>query len=1004
MPDVFQTITGGFFDSVNKDRLYSADQMNMPYKKLITDGIILNENGTGSPFEVTAADGMTVNVGPGNALIGGKWAENEETILVEISGNTSGAARIDSIILRIDKSLDVRAVGIVYRQGAATAPDLEASADVKEFRLANITVVNNAVSITAANITDTRGGSECPYVTSIFDPPEARYIIEEYNGSELAGAHQTVKSAFDTIRYAAQSGQPTVALQAADMTEYGKVYLYEGSEDGYDTGYLYYYSATDGAWIRGAQYGASVVDTSLDANSENPVQNKAVAAALTEVNGRLVRQESAIDFQRKEPDAVTENWAVTNEGYAIVNNDYTVYKYLVTPGEEIFCIAPTPAGAKASYAFTDGLNISQSNLDHIVGTPSTTAVNGKVTVPEGAVYIFFSCLKTDTTSGIYASTVFSDMDNRIDSVSDELSDVSMSVYKEEHLDSWSMGTFHSTNGGTYASDSRIRANKSLSFADGYMGVSAADGYCMRIFAYDQTGTYVGVYLTTGTFGKNWSNNADVTEFSFVEYPAYVFKIVALKTENPEEISTDDGQNISVKRSVALANSAAISGVISSTDELLNGFTRSIDAQKADDGKSYGLHDISGVFYPGTTVTARNNNLTNNNWTIYVKAGDTVIQQVAVSQNTEKTFTIAQKADKIRIYCNVYPISGSITYSGAINGLADSVNVLKGYHGTVDNIVDMNYKVPTLLKSAQKLLYGQTVVPLSLLHFSDTHGAKANVTRMIEMANALGTSIDDVICTGDMVNNKYADGYAWWGEITGAENILTCIGNHDISDGESYNQYGVTAEEAYNTYFAPYIDNWNVEHTGTNTYYYKDYQTKNIRLIVLDYLLTGDAATAQNTWLQTALSGAKTAGYTVVIAQHCPVSNFSKINSNFTIIANKTPYQYPVIYQQSVQSFIDGGGDFACFIAGHTHWDMLCINPDYPNQICICVTCAITTGRDNDQIREGGTKSQDAGNVVTIDTTTKTIKLIRVGADTDNYLRLRNTLTISYADKTIFADG
>jgi hypothetical protein len=174
--------------------------------------------------------------------------------------------------------------------------------------------------------------------------------------------------------------------------------------------------------------------------------------------------------------------------------------------------------------------------------------------------------------------------------------------------------------------------------------------------------------------------------------------------------------------------------------------------------------------------------------------------------------------------------------------------------------------------------------------------------------------------------------------------------------------------------------------------------------VLDYLLEGNDATAQNTWLQSALSGAKTNGYTVVIAQHCQMSNFQSIPSNFTMVYKMTSYQYPTIYQESVQSFIDGGGEFACYIAGHTHWDMLCINPDYPDQICICVTCTATTGRDNDQIRVGGTKSQDGANIVTIDTTSKMVKLIRVGADIDNYLRPRNVLSISYADKTLFAQN
>lgn len=166
MSDVFQTITGGFFDSVNKDRLYSADQMNMPYKRIVTEGIFAHasdENG----FKVSASSGMTVDVAPGNALIGEKWAENEETVSVEIAVNTGESTRIDSIILRCDRSIATRAVGIVYRQGTTTAPDLEQTDDVAELRLANISVGVNATAITNSNIIDTRGDTECPWATVI---------------------------------------------------------------------------------------------------------------------------------------------------------------------------------------------------------------------------------------------------------------------------------------------------------------------------------------------------------------------------------------------------------------------------------------------------------------------------------------------------------------------------------------------------------------------------------------------------------------------------------------------------------------------------------------------------------------------------------------------------------------------------------------------------------------------------------------------------------------------
>ena len=287
MSDTTFLISGGFFDAVDSDRLYSADQMNQPYKKLVHDGINREADGSAPGFAVTAGGGMNVLVATGNAMIGGKWAENKAVQTIAVAGNTSGSARIDSIILQCDKSRAVRAVQIVYRQGTTTAPDLVSDDDVTELRLANIRVPSAASAIASENITDTRGGAECPWVRSVFDAPDARYIVEEYTGSELAGAHQTIKSAVDSIRYAAQSGQPTVALQASDMIDSDLVYLYQGNETGYSAGYLYYYSDAAGAWIRGAQYGASVVDTALDADSENPVQNKAVTAAIDGLNERL---------------------------------------------------------------------------------------------------------------------------------------------------------------------------------------------------------------------------------------------------------------------------------------------------------------------------------------------------------------------------------------------------------------------------------------------------------------------------------------------------------------------------------------------------------------------------------------------------------------------------------------------------------------------------------------------------------------------------------------------
>lgn len=429
----------------------------------------------------------------------------------------------------------------------------------------------------------------------------------------------------------------------------------------------------------------------------------------------------------------------------------------------------------------------------------------------------------------------------------------------------------------------------------------------------------------------------------------------------------------------------------------------LDYSCAADGKSYGFRDFPGYYHKGCRVSITNNNAEDYNLTAYVKNGASVLQEIGVPRGETVSFSVHSDADMLRLYCNRYPIRGRLVIESIDKSQNDAIEQLSGLFGEGTDIVKMNADLPALIKSGKKLTAGNTVEPLCLLHFSDIHGDGANLARVVQLSSALGSEVDDVVFSGDAVDDKYADSIAFWGNVAGAENILTCIGNHDVAVPPTYNAYGdgVTPESAYDRYFAPYIANWGVVHSGSDTYYYKDYAGKHIRLIALDYLLTGDAAAAQNAWLQTALAGAKTNGYTVVIMEHAPVSNNRKIASSFTMLDKTvTENAFPELYQASVQAFIDNGGNFACFLTGHTHWDLLSYNSNFPDQLCVSVTCAALTGRDNDQLRSGANKTRDALNVVLIDTNSRTIKLIRAGADVDCYLRRRKALTISYAGHSI----
>lgn len=325
-----------------------------------------------------------------------------------------------------------------------------------------------------------------------------------------------------------------------------------------------------------------------------------------------------------------------------------------------------------------------------------------------------------------------------------------------------------------------------------------------------------------------------------------------------------------------------------------------------------------------------------------------------------------------------------------------------------DIVSLNHDALDLILDGKKPFNRASTVPLALLHFSDIHANQVNLERIVEMSNHLGADIDDTICTGDMVANNYsATGMDFWNAVNGAEKILMVVGNHDLADGQhgySSDQIGQTV--AYQTYFSPYVSNWGVTMAGTHlTYWYKDYANKKVRLIGLNYLLEGDASAAQRAWLIDRLAEAKTAGYAVVIAEHSPLNSFTEIPCNFNIIGK--PWTYNEIkaqFQDAVQDFIDGGGEFACYISGHSHNDYVGYNSDYPQQICIAITTALTTGLDNDQRRVVNDKTQDAANVVIVDTVTKTVKLVRIGANTDTYLRGRNLFSIRYTDKAVIAQS
>ncbi len=163
-------ITSGFFDSINGDRRYNAEQMSNYFDGLISNGIYEN---IGQRFVVTArTDGfLGVNVGTGRAIINCHWIKNDATVSLTLDPSDIQYPRIDAIVLRLDKTESGRNIDIAVKTGVPSptpsAPSLTRNQNIYELMLAAVTVGKNAGTISQSNISDRRSSNLCGWVTGV---------------------------------------------------------------------------------------------------------------------------------------------------------------------------------------------------------------------------------------------------------------------------------------------------------------------------------------------------------------------------------------------------------------------------------------------------------------------------------------------------------------------------------------------------------------------------------------------------------------------------------------------------------------------------------------------------------------------------------------------------------------------------------------------------------------------------------------------------------------------
>lgn len=172
----------GFFDAVDSDRAYSADQISEYFDGLVSNGVYED---VGGALQVIASGGMSVSVRTGRAIINCKWVTLDAAETVTITAAHATLPRYSAVVLRLD--YDARDIVLTTKDGTPASAPAKPTISPNELCLAYVYVDKGVNAITQANITDTRPSDVCGWVTG---------LIKQVNTSELFLQWQTAYEEF----------------------------------------------------------------------------------------------------------------------------------------------------------------------------------------------------------------------------------------------------------------------------------------------------------------------------------------------------------------------------------------------------------------------------------------------------------------------------------------------------------------------------------------------------------------------------------------------------------------------------------------------------------------------------------------------------------------------------------------------------------------------------------------------------------------------------------------
>lgn len=329
---------------------------------------------------------------------------------------------------------------------------------------------------------------------------------------------------------------------------------------------------------------------------------------------------------------------------------------------------------------------------------------------------------------------------------------------------------------------------------------------------------------------------------------------------------------------------------------------------------------------------------------------------------------------------------------------------------IDLYDKLNQNIANQLKRKPRRGNVEQANVLNIAFFTDVHYDIENIKKYLDFTSTQG--VDLMLFGGDLVEDYWSESFDSLDEFASlrrANQILLTVGNHDAWE-DSYNNMA-SKTDVYQKMFKPFVSNWGViqpddaEENGL-MYYYKDISNCGIRLIVLDCMYY-DAQ--EQSWFESVLADAISNSLSVIICSHYQAQAITQFKAKGfasleTVQSDKMNYDdYAPV--KAVNTFVKNGGKFICWLSGHTHLDNIGLlnnkyqedDPPLVGFVCACASHQSGQVAYCDSARISNTLSQQAFDLLTIDTYSKKIRVARIGDNLDCYMRVRNFMTIDYEE-------